>query len=311
MALVNGTKKKKSSFFVITKTSLKRGFLFLTGDRPNESTFRNLLESIPFFGNYEDRAKEDNNSSDLKDLQGLVVAANDTQITSRVEKSEFKTRAVQPSQVSETVQSSESTVGSVVGKYEGDTVTVAREEETTTHNKYAVSITSGFLTWLGSLFDQVQGFIPRLLPTGGAAKQYLVKKSGSDFDVEWADGGTALATLYVDLSNNVDGDGSVTSPFKSIPLVLAKIDNENLTNRTVEVAGGNYTVSSNIARAGIDWSYKDGVVLTAGNSGIAGDYLYDCSILIPPLFIRIWFKPNLSSFWSCSFPHRKVSLSVP
>ena len=62
MALVQGKKLRKQDFFVVTKTALARGYLFLTGDRPSEDTFRNLLESVPFFAESEDRAREEDNS---------------------------------------------------------------------------------------------------------------------------------------------------------------------------------------------------------------------------------------------------------
>lgn len=194
MALVDGTKKKKSSFFITTKTALTRGWLFLTGDRPDESTFRNLIESIPFFSESSDRAKEEDGSSNLENLQGLGIAANDSQVIERSQaKSTFKTWFVQPTQVTEAADAGSTTVigsvdASAVGggvPFDGNTVTVARDAAVTTHNKYIVTMTSAFWAWLGGLFDQVQNMIPKLLPSGGVTGDQLLKSTDSDYETEW------------------------------------------------------------------------------------------------------------------------------
>lgn len=184
-SLVGGTKKKKSSFFLTTKTSLTRGWLFLTGDRPSEQTFRDLYESVPFFANYQDRAKEEDGSSNIEDLQGLSIKAQDSQVIDRAqEKSDYKSWFVQPSQVTETAsEDGTTTIGTVDASgtgggtpYTGDTVTVARDTSTTTHNRYLVSMASSLWVWLGELFDQVQNMIPRLVPEGGTLGQILTNQ---------------------------------------------------------------------------------------------------------------------------------------
>lgn len=159
MAVVNGTKRKKSSFFLITKTSLSRGWLFLTGDRPSEQAYRDKAESIPYFANYEDRAKEEAAGKQLADLQGLTIAANDKQVVDGQEKSEFKTWAVQPSQVTQVQSGSEETIGSgILGDltpFTGTPISVEKDAEVSTHRSYVAKVSEGFSTWLGKILDNL------------------------------------------------------------------------------------------------------------------------------------------------------------
>lgn len=192
MALVGGERKKKADFFKVTKTAIARGFLFLTGDKPNNKTFRNLIESSTFPSESEDRAKEEDNISQLKDLQGLVIGANDSQVISRKSKSQVKTWAVQPSQVTEVGEDvSDTKIGEGDNAFQGNITSVSRDTSISTHNKYLVNFSSSFTTWLSGFYNQVQTFIetitPRLLPTGGEVGQGLIKVSEDDYDVTWGD----------------------------------------------------------------------------------------------------------------------------
>jgi len=159
MALVQGTKRKKSSFFIQTKTSISRGWLFLTGDRPSEQAYRDKAESIPYFANYEDRAKEEVASKQIADLQGLTKAANDKQVVEGQEKSAFKTWAVQPSQITQMRPGGQGAIGNgssaTLASFAGSSVDVDQEASITTHRNYVVSLSSSFRTWVGKLYNQV------------------------------------------------------------------------------------------------------------------------------------------------------------
>ena len=157
--IIQGDKQKKSLFFVVTKTALERGWNFLTGDRPSEQTFRDLLESIPFFANKEDRAKEEGTANNIADLQGLVIAANDEQVVSdTTAKSESKTWAVQPTQVTRVTGGAEESIGSTSGSgltpYSGKVINVDKTGETK-RRVYSIESNQGFLSWVGSLYDKV------------------------------------------------------------------------------------------------------------------------------------------------------------
>ena len=73
MELVSGIKQLKSYFFVNTKVGYKRGSRLREDDRPNEQTFRDLIESVPFKKEVSDQAQLDSSSGSLEEKAGLVV----------------------------------------------------------------------------------------------------------------------------------------------------------------------------------------------------------------------------------------------
>ena len=123
--LVKGAVKAKDWFFQVTKTALKRGTRFLTDDRPDETSFRNLFESIPFKAEVTDRALEDVSGIPLSNKQGLTTLATDEQAKSFAPKKDTVSRAVQPSQLPEVVA--------------GEGVTVEIDSEESRRNKYIIT----------------------------------------------------------------------------------------------------------------------------------------------------------------------------
>lgn len=124
--IVNGLIKTKDWFFQVTASPSQRGTRFLTGDRPNESTFRAFFESFTNKAEVTDRAYEDNNGVTLSEKQGLTTLSTDAQAKAFQAKSDGVARAVQPSQLPEVTG-----VAPII---------VTIDENTTARNKYEVSI---------------------------------------------------------------------------------------------------------------------------------------------------------------------------
>lgn len=78
--LVSGIKRLKSYFFQVTAVGFKRGSRFRENDRPNEQTFRDLIESVPFKSEVLDQAQYDDASGNLGEKAGLTVLATNTQV---------------------------------------------------------------------------------------------------------------------------------------------------------------------------------------------------------------------------------------
>ena len=92
----------KSWFFIITKTAISRGYRFRLGDRPNQETMQNLVDTM-VSKNIDDKAKE-SSSEDVTTLAGHVVASTSAQAIAFQAALTDRTLAVQPHQLPETVK---------------------------------------------------------------------------------------------------------------------------------------------------------------------------------------------------------------
>lgn len=180
----------KKWFFEITATPLKRGTRFLRLDQPVEQTYRNLVDSVPFFEEQEDRAKDTQ--------QGLVYAATDAEAKS-FDESELssKTKAVQPHQLPE-VTSESQTISLPNGvTYSGEVVEVEISNTLPSSDKrniYVVKINEFVLGAYTSVIQTLRSALTALetafnafrnLFTGGTTGQVLAKNSNGDFDFSW------------------------------------------------------------------------------------------------------------------------------
>lgn len=141
MSLVNGEKKKKSYFFEDT------GNRFLEGDIPTEIVYRNFVESLPFSSEETSRAMPYLPLSPLKDLQGLVSLARDTDILSRREQTSGVSLVVSPHQVTECAPN----VSETVGDFTGVVMDVTVDPSVNTHFKYLIRLSDEFNTYIESL----------------------------------------------------------------------------------------------------------------------------------------------------------------
>lgn len=98
-----GTKRSRIWFF--QGTSKDR---FLTDDKPKQSTFEDLLESVTFKKESSDRAQEGAIDAELETVVGLVQAATNEQVRNRIAKPFDRVLAVQPHQIPNQIATAES-----------------------------------------------------------------------------------------------------------------------------------------------------------------------------------------------------------
>ena len=83
----------------------------------------------------------------------------------------------------------------------------------------------------------------------------------------------SIKVFYVDGNNTVNGDGSVTNPFKTIALAYAKVlgtgtpDNPQIQNVAISVSAYNYTTSQNIYLLNCTWYFQPGTQVTFTGTG--------------------------------------------
>lgn len=142
------TKRLKNYFFKITQTALKRGVRFRTGDKPEQKTFEDLIESSIFSTESKDRAKEDTGGFN-SDTNGHVVAATDAQAKANQAKPTDRTLAVQPSQLP-TVDSSD-TLEVTSNNVSYNDIPLEVEITESTRNQFNLKLRDSFKTFIVGL----------------------------------------------------------------------------------------------------------------------------------------------------------------
>jgi len=146
----------KDSFFVITKTAISRGYRFLTGDRPNEETMRNLIDTV-VTKNVEDKAKE-SSSEDVIGLAGHVVLSTSEQAIAFQEPVSDRSLAVQPHQLPETIPEPDTAItltDTTYGATYSDPILSITNTAPTGRNRYRHKITDTFSGWLGGILSNI------------------------------------------------------------------------------------------------------------------------------------------------------------
>jgi len=185
----------KSWFFEVTRTATKKGTRFLRLDRPTEDTYRTLIDSVPFFLETEDRAKDNQ--------QGLVHAATNAEAKS-YDASEIaqKTKAVQPHQLPEVANVSESFI--INGQsFDGASINVSIDASETRRNRFLISISNAFISFLNSIITGLQSLIDSL-QTIVASLQTDVANLQSDvsnLQTDVSNLQTDVADLQIDVNN--------------------------------------------------------------------------------------------------------------
>ena len=183
-------KRLKNWFFQVTATLTSKGKRFLKYDQPVEDTYRDLIESVPFFLETDDRAKET--------MQGLVHRATNAEAKAYDETEvTTKTKAVVPSQLPEVVSESDNIVGNplILPDYTGNAIEVNIATNLTSYpnankrNIFVIRLSNAFSTWLSDFFNGIitwmQAFRAKF--SGGLTGQVLAKASSADEDFTWVD----------------------------------------------------------------------------------------------------------------------------
>lgn len=157
MELVSGIKQLKSYFFVNTKVGYKRGSRFREDDRPNEQTFRDLIESVPFKKEVSDQAQLDSSSGSLEEKAGLVVLATGNQIKAFTNPT-GRSAVATPENMTELADASQ-TVSIVAyggtSDFTGAVIDTGLDSGTTVRNKYLPTLATGFIDALNTALTSI------------------------------------------------------------------------------------------------------------------------------------------------------------
>lgn len=215
-------KRLKNWFFTVTATTNTKGKRFLKYDQPVEDTYRDLIDSVPFFNETEDRAKIDSQGLVHKATNQEAKEYNETELT-------IKTKAVVPSQLPE-VKSVSQTISPTpftllyqeniieTNIANNDTEDINYDKR----NVFILSISQSFIDWLTGSFSAISNTISDIYNTisttisnlnlnGGTTGQYLRKNSNIDNDYSWV---SSTFEGYVVINcNNTNQIDRVAFPF--------------------------------------------------------------------------------------------------
>lgn len=222
-----GIKKKRSYFFSGVVGPL--GKLFRTGNRPDQQAFENLTASSAFFDEPEDRARLDSVPA-LKDKQGLVVLATDTQAKANEAQKADRSLVVQPHQLP-TADDEAQIINDYNGGVADTAVEVTVDGAVTTRNKFIVRFKANFITFLNTLVDGGTKL-------AGAGVDLFKQKAGRKLEFRKIVGAGA-ASVSINGNDEVEVDVPVTSD------ELVKVSNADTTAGFLEdklVAGTDITL---------------------------------------------------------------------
>lgn len=216
------TLRVKNWFFEVTSTAVKRGIRFKNGDRPSESTFKDLIGSSAFKTESEDRAKLDTGAFKSEN-NGHVTLATDEQTKNNETQKSNRSIVVQPHQTTTIFNKKE-----VLDDFD-DVIIESNFSDVVSRKDYILKLTTAFKNWL--LF--------RLLPKGGETNNFLTKKSNDDFDVEWSEFIPPDIEEFIEESQKgqpggvvpLDGEGKISPEFYDYSLTgIKKIIPETFSN---------------------------------------------------------------------------------
>lgn len=297
-------------FYQITKTAIKRGLRFKNGDRPEEATFVNLTDSVVMKSEVGDRAKEDS-AANASALAGHVVASTDVQAKAFQTKKTDRTLVVQPSQLPEVSLAADQTVGDFVGKTITATVDPTATTRNKYLLQISDSFLSWLLDALASVGisfasnaeilanSAVDAAVkPNQLPTSSQAaddtilgftgKTVAVTKVGSTDHNNYTFGLTtafknflasaltpvSTGSIYISPNgNDTTGNGSITSPYKTIQKGIDVSDAMGINKLPIIVLGGTYAVTVGLSSFDKNIYFSPGAIVTFAPS-TANYYLF-------------------------------------
>jgi hypothetical protein len=249
-----------------TKTSQLRadgstgGVRFLKGDKPTQTVMEDLLDSVPFKLEPNDRAKTYTGSTDLSTEAGIVVLATDNQAKSNQVQLSDRSLVLQPHQNNTSQADTNTIITNAYGDLTNTNCINVEADATTTRNNYRFKFTNIFITWLQNTFNSISTSINNLglsidtinsnvtnltnivndinsVPDGGTTGQALVKNSNLDGDTIWS----SLSSGEVNTASNSaagTGTGLLFKNKNGVDLVFKKVkeaDNIEVTNDTDDV----------------------------------------------------------------------------
>jgi|1_EtaG_2_1085319.scaffolds.fasta_scaffold00140_27 hypothetical protein len=204
-------------FFIITKTAANKGLRLRTGDRPETTTFADLLHSSTMRTESKHRAKDDTGAFS-PDNNGHVVLATGAQVKDYEAQSVDRSKVVAPDQVTE-VSGSAQTVGGT----EMAPISVVKDSGQTRRNSFILGFGSEFLT----LIDTI---ISKLLPPGGTTGQMLVKSTDNDYETEWTDQCcNNVVSNVLSIAEDIPDDADIVCMYDTTSFIgQARSDAQNL-----------------------------------------------------------------------------------
>jgi len=229
-------KRLRSWYFTITKTATKLGTRFLEYDRPTEATFRDLLSSVLFKAESDDRAKEDDAGIAVSDLVGHTVASTDAQAKAKQAKKTDRTLVTQPSQLPEVVEDSDVTLTSGADTYAGPVLTVEDDAAVLTKSSYKLGIVAGLVTFLNLVFTKLSTVIVDTASNASSISTLETTVGGHADVIDALSGGTfasfvplgMVAPIMTGVAPSgwalIGGDQDITLPRVGYPALATMMD---------------------------------------------------------------------------------------
>lgn len=214
------TKVKRNWFFSVTGSGTTRGTRFKNGDKPPESTFQNLADSVLMFDETSDRAKVYDEDAEIKNQVGHVVLSSDVQAKVNTTQLADRSLVVQPHQLptvtsvklnedDENVDGTDDTLASDTKQLLLDagldlesfvSVIASVDPSVSTRNKNQIRLSNAFLNFLAISQDPYKSFSTSSQTVGTGSKIFTV---GTGYD--YAIGNRVRATSAVDDGTYVEG----------------------------------------------------------------------------------------------------------
>lgn len=292
-------------FFTKTANAFRKGTRFLDGDRPNETTFKDLFYSILWRTESTHRAKEDTGSF-IAENNGHVVMATAEQAQQRVSQPDDRTLAVAPAQLPHVVaeegigvttntdngnneyhiSASGIRINDTDSTYSlkladkiiaGENVTLEVDETDPEDFKLKIVAESGLLADVADTTPSF--FLSEKLVVGTGLVLAVDNTTPENHKLKLSVAPPSdLPVFYIDSNNTEPGDGSILNPFQTVEKFITRLDGNlpelggKITTRvTAVVRGGTYTATANWWR-GVNYVFEQGVVV---NVDLSSSYLFD------------------------------------
>jgi hypothetical protein len=216
-------KRLRAYFDTVTRNGSIRGTRFRNGDRPNRNTFFDLVDSIVFRSETADRAKEDDGTLALTEMNGHVVASTDVQAKANQGKLPDRTLAVQPSQLPDVDSTDQLTITGTNEFSADEPLEIEVDASVTTRNRFLVKFGDTFKTWLQTFVTWTETQVANL---STALTDLTTRVTNAETNI--SNNSTNIATNTSDIATNLASINTLTTNLATT--------NNNVGTNTTDIA---------------------------------------------------------------------------
>lgn len=258
------SKQERGWFFTTVGDTAINGFFkrFVNGSKPNQATFQNFADSVPFFKEVTSAASVDTGQA-LENKQGLVIVASDANAksgTNTADAASGGTVVVRPSQLP-----TASTENQTVGTFTGDTPISVGVDATTTRNNFVIKLKASFISFLETYFPSHSGATGKYLKSDGTTASWdAIDISTTDITgtLPIGNGGTGQTTASA--ARNALLPSKTGNTLKLLRVNAGETDYELVTPPDVSDYVGTSTSNVTIATGSKSFTASTGLSYTAG-----------------------------------------------